>query len=205
MKLLKKGLVLSLIVLWAGVAPARQAAEEDLGQVLGGAMDAPIKLEVFSDFQCPACRQLYLGTIRPVLQDYASKGKVCVIYHEFPLAMHPYARDAARYSEAAHRLGQMKWLPVVDALFESQPAWSVDGKVESAVSRAMSPEDFQKVKNLVLDPSINETLNREIALGQKREVKSTPTMFVHYIGREQKVEGGIPYPVLKQFFDQIVR
>ena len=78
------------------------------GQLLGGSLNSPIRLEVFSDFQCPSCRQFYLETIQPVLQEYSSKDKVCVIYHEFPLNQHPYARQAALYSEAASRLGREK-------------------------------------------------------------------------------------------------
>ena len=77
--------------------------------------------------------------------------------------------------------------------------------IEATVSRAISPEDFRRVKRNLDDPSINQGIDREIALGQKRDVKSTPTMFVNAIGREQRVGGGIPYPVLKQFFDRIVK
>lgn len=77
--------------------------DQSTGQILGGSLNSPIRLEIFSDFQCPACRDLYLGTIRQVLEEYASKDKVCVIYHEYPLSIHPYAREAARYCEAASR------------------------------------------------------------------------------------------------------
>jgi protein-disulfide isomerase len=196
--------VLPLLLLvpsgWAG-----RSDGQTLGQVVGGPLDAPIKLEVFSDFQCPSCRDMYLDTIRPVLRDYASKGKVCVIYHEYPLTMHKYAREAARYSAAAQRLGQMKWVPVVESLFMHQPEWSVDGNVEGAVAKALSAEDMQKVKRYFQDPGVNEAIDKEVALGQKREIKATPTLFLTYIGKEQRVEGGIPYTVLKQFLDQIVK
>ena len=33
----------------------------------------------------------------------------------------------------------------------------------------------------------------------------TPTFFLYYIGREQKIEGALPYISLKQFFDRIVK
>ena len=67
-------------------------AEPASGQILGGSKNSPVKIEVFSDFECPACRELYLVTIRQVLQEYSSKDKVCVIYHEFPLSSHRYSR-----------------------------------------------------------------------------------------------------------------
>jgi protein-disulfide isomerase len=168
-------------------------------------MDAPIKIEVFSDFECPSCRTLYLDTTRQVLKEYCSKDKVCVIYHEFPLPMHAHAREAARYSQAARRLGLKTWLAVIDAIYTHQAEWSKTGAVGPVVSKALTPEEFQKVTKLLQDPSINAEIDRTVAEGQKRGVKSTPTLFVSAIGKEQPFAGVIPYPVLKEFFDRIVK
>jgi protein-disulfide isomerase len=175
------------------------------GQLLGGSLNSPIRLEVFSDFQCPACRELYLGTIRQVIQNYCSTDKVCVIYHEFPLAMHPYSREAARYTEAASRLGVQKLLPVMESIFADQAQWMQDGKLEASVARALPQEDFRKLKEIMQDSSINDVIDEEIQLGIKKDVRATPTMFVYYIGKQQKVEGFVTYPILKQFIDSIVK
>ena len=200
---LKSILLLATITIWS--IPA-WSADEASGKVLGGSANSPVRIEVFSDFQCPGCRDLYLGTMRQVLQEYSSKDKVCVIYHEFPLdSIHQHAREAARYAEAAARLGQEKLLSVMDSLFTDQAQWSQDGSLESSVSKALSHDDFQKVKKMLQDPSINSELEKEVQLGLKKEVKSTPTLFVHYLGKEQKAEGVVTYPVLKQFIDQVVK
>jgi protein-disulfide isomerase len=175
------------------------------GQLLGGSLNSPIRLEVFSDFQCPACRELYLGTIRQVIQNYCSTDKVCVIYHEFPLAMHPYSREAARYTEAASRLGVQKLLPVMESIFADQAQWMQDGKLEASVARALPQEDFRKLKEIMQDSSINDVIDEEIQSGIKKDVRATPTMFVYYIGKQQKVEGFVTYPILKQFIDSIVK
>ncbi len=192
-------------LLFMGMRAGAQLASPSTEQCLGGQLDAPIRIETFSDFQCPACRALYLDTMKPVLQDYASRDKVCVIYREFPLPIHQFSRQAARYSKASQKLGHRQWAAVVDALYTDQPRWSNDGSVELTVAKALSAEDFEKVKKLLQDPSLNEAIDKEIALGQKREVQSTPTFFVTAVGREQRVVGGIPYPVLKDFFDKIVK
>jgi protein-disulfide isomerase len=194
-------MILMGLTLTAQAAPADQNCE----QCLGGWADAPIRIEVFSDFQCPACRALFLDTMKYVLRDYASVDKVCVIYHEFPLAAHPYSREAARYSVAAQKLGRQQWVAVVESLYKDQDEWSKTGQVQMAVAKALSLPDFERVLKLKQDPSINEVIERDIALGQKREVLSTPTFFVTALNREQKVVGGLPYLTLKQFFDQIVK
>ncbi len=201
----KPGLTLTLIItsmLWS--VPVRPSTDAP-GQILGGSEDSPIRIEVFSDFQCSACREFYLNTIRRVLQDYSSRDKVCVVYHEFPLTMHRYSREAARYAEAAARLGVPKLLMVMDAIFTDQALWSQDGKLDVSVSKALSRDDLLKLKKIMQDSSIDMAVEREIELGNKIEVKSTPTMLISYIGKQNKVEGYVIYPVLKQFIDSIVK
>jgi protein-disulfide isomerase len=196
----------ALFVLFGLVAPgATRAVDQMCPDCLGGYPDAPIRIEVFSDFQCPACRQLYISTMRFVLQDYAAVDKVCVIYHEFPLAMHQYSREASRFSLAAQRLGRQQWAAVVDALYMNQEIWAQDGKLQVFIASALSPADYQKVLKLKDDPSINEAMEEDIGLGRERKVESTPTLFVTAQKREQKVAGVIPYLTLKNFFDSIVK
>jgi len=199
---LRSIIFLAIIIIWSMQA---RSADEASGVILGGSVNSPVRIEIFSDFQCPACRDLYLGTVKQVLQDYSSKDKVCIVYHEFPLSIHQHSREAARYCEAAARLGQEKLLPVMDSLFTDQAQWSQDGSLESSVSKALSRDDFQKLKKIMQDPSINSEIEKEVQLGLKKDVKSTPTLFVHYIGKEQKAEGVVTYPVLKQFIDQVVK
>lgn len=194
-----------LLCLVAALSQPALVADQSCENCLGGGLDAPIKIEVFSDFQCPACRSLYMDTMKQVLRDYSSSDKVCVIYHEFPLAIHAHSREAARYALAARKLGRQQWLSVLDSLYSDQPLWAQNGMVQVSVARALSPSDFQALLKLLQDPSINQTIDRDIALGQERQVKSTPTMFVTSLGREQKVEQVLPYPVLKSFFDKVVK
>jgi protein-disulfide isomerase len=185
----------------APVLTAYQGAE----QPMGGTLNAPIRLEVFSDFQCPSCKVFYLDTVRPVLKNYCITDKVCVIYREFPLPMHPLAREAARLSTAARKLGQRQWLAVFDAIYSEQDIWTKSGMIQATVARALSSEDFQKLLVLAQDPSINQAIERDIALGKKRQVDQTPTFFVSALGREQKIVGGLPYATLKDFFDKVVK
>jgi protein-disulfide isomerase len=112
---------------------------------------------------------------------------------------------AAKYSLAAQKLGRQQWLAVVESLYADQAVWSQNGLVNVSVARALSPLDYQKVQKMIDDPAINQSIDRDIALGQKREIQSTPTFFVTALGKEQKVVGGLPYNVLRDFFDKIVK
>jgi|WetSurMetagenome_2_1015567.scaffolds.fasta_scaffold81932_2 protein-disulfide isomerase len=182
-----------------------QSLDQASGLLLGGSLKAPIKLEVFSDFQCPACRELYLYTIKKVIQDYSGKDKVCVIYHEFPLQMHPYSRQASRYIEAVSQLGQQKLLAVFNVLFTDQAQWGKDGNLEASLSKVLSREEIQTLKKIMTDASIDATIEKEIQLGNAKEVTSTPTMIISYSGKQQKVSDPVNYITMKQFFDQILK
>src|SRR5215469_18144271 len=50
-----------------------------------GSKDAPIIIEVFSDFQCHGCAEFYLQALARTIEDYSNKGKVYLIHHEYPL------------------------------------------------------------------------------------------------------------------------
>ena len=65
-------------------------------------------MEVFGDFQCPACRGFFETTVKQVIDDYVIPGKVYLIHRDFPLEMHPYARQAARLANAAAEFGNSK-------------------------------------------------------------------------------------------------
>ena len=173
-------------------------------QAVGGKLDAPVRIEVFSDFQCPACRGFFLDSIQKVLETYCSQNKVCVVYHEFPLKNHNLSRLAARYSKAAQRLGRKQWVTVMAALYTNQAEWSWDGSVEAVIARALSPQDFAELKKRLEDPSIEAAIDKEVALGEKREVKSTPTFFLSSGGKEERVVGSVPYIVLKGYIDRLI-
>ncbi|HKO04313.1 MAG TPA: thioredoxin domain-containing protein, partial [Candidatus Acidoferrales bacterium] len=50
-------------------APAKSpAAEEGPPDKTLGSRNAPIQLEVFSDYSCPACKGFYMGVVRPMLE-----------------------------------------------------------------------------------------------------------------------------------------
>ena len=104
-------------------AAGRNGAGAQPELYLGGQPGAPVKIEVFSDYQCPVCRTFYLETLKPLLADYTKENKIakiCVVYRDYPLDMHPFARKAARFALAANRLSRERWLRVTDALYTEQ-------------------------------------------------------------------------------------
>jgi protein-disulfide isomerase len=167
-----------------------------------GSKSAPIIMETFSDFQCPACKQLYLGTSRQLNDNYIATGKVFAIHRDFPLPGHAYSRVAARYGRAASQLGRLE--QVEQVLFENQEKWEQTGDVDGTVASVLSPADMTKVRALIKNPGIDAAIEKDLALGRIYAVNQTPTTIIHYKGQKYPVVGIVSYDVLHQFLDQLL-
>jgi len=168
-----------------------------------GSKTAPITLEVFSDYQCPACKQLYLDTLRPLIDNYVSTGKVYLIHRDYPLPMHQYSRDAARLANAAGRLGRFE---KVDAqLYSRQESWEKDGNLEGALATVLSPVELKRVRELAKSGKMDPFIESDLALGQSRNVNQTPSMFVSHQGQLYPLPAGVVnYSLLKRFLDDLL-
>lgn len=204
------GMLLGGIVLPAPAqAPAKpkaaaatpREAELSLTKSLGSSK-APITIEVFSDFQCPACRELYQKTLRRVIDDYVMSDKVFLIHRDFPLAMHKYARDAARFANAAASLG--KYEAVSEALFNKQDAWSAEGNIEPVVAEVLTPAEMKKVKSLLQNSQIDAAIEKDVFLGGQNSIRQTPTMFIRRGQQTYPHAGLVSYAVLRLFLDKLL-
>jgi hypothetical protein len=201
-----------------GASPPDEAelsAEKSLGSP-----SAPIRLEVFDDYECPACGNFYEQTLRQLIDSYVAEGKVYLVHRDFPLPGHQYSRQAARWVNAAARIG--KFEAVERALFDNQMAWSEygpespKGNIKPIVQAALTPVEFKRVEHLMQGCESNDhnelkgcavdgEIQHDIATGNFLPVTQTPTFVVYYKGRAYPpAGGGVSWPILKQFFDQVL-
>ena len=107
----------------ASGVPASQYYESAVPQVpvgnspVSGPADAWITIVEFSDFQCPYCATVQT-TLAAVLPEYGSD--VRVVFKNYPLPFHTYARTTAIAAECAHAQGRF-W-QFHDLVFGGQPA-----------------------------------------------------------------------------------
>ena len=169
--------------------------------VAAGSKSAPIIMEVFSDFQCPACKTLFMNTNRQVLDNYVSTGKVYLIHRDFPLPMHAHSQVAAQYSRAAAQIG--KFEVVEQALFQNQEKWEQNGDVDATVAAVLSPAEMAKVRALVKGGTLNAAIQKDVALGKFYNVNQTPTTVFHAKGQTFPYAGVMNYEILRNFLDQL--
>ncbi len=206
-------------------APAAKvaAASDEVPVKAIGSKSAPITMEVFSDYQCPSCRMLYEQTLKPLINEYVSTGKVYLIHRDFPLPMHKYSTDAARWVNAGARLG--RYPEVEAALYDNQDAWAADGNIQKFVAAALSPAEFKRAESMVkaceaagIKPatattgaqtghgcSIDVAIEKDKALGNTVPVTQTPTYRFYHNGTEfPPTPGYVSWPILKQFLDSVL-
>jgi protein-disulfide isomerase len=219
-------------ILWpATAAPSqtRSKASEFSGppNMSYGSNSAPITMEVFSDYQCPSCRALYEQTLRPLINDYVASGKVYLVHRDFPLSAHKYGYEAARWVNAAARVGE--FANAEAALYDNQPAWSAGGDIQKYVAGAMPNADFKRVQKIMescegppasaslsgahlMDVAVeapvcplDKYINEDRAMGMKIPVQATPTYVITYKGQRLPAGSGVvSWPILKQFFDSLL-
>lgn len=109
-------------------------AEWLVGTAMGNP-EAPVTIQAWEDFVCPACRQ-WTSTVEPqLIQEYIKTGKVRLEFHQFPLSIHaPGAEMAAMASLCMNE--QNAFWPYHNRLFpaqdQGQAGFTIDALVQYA-------------------------------------------------------------------------
>jgi len=157
-------------------------------------------MEVFDDYECPSCGMFYEQTLKPMIDSYVAEGKVYLIHRDFPLPMHQFSRQAARWVNAAARIG--KFEEVDGALYDKQVQWVRDGNVDAVVAAVLSSRDMKRVREMVEGGKVDSYVDSDKALGTAKRVSSTPTIYVTAHGRTELVPGNVSYSLLRRYLDE---
>jgi protein-disulfide isomerase len=136
-----------------------------------GPASAPVVVVEFADFQCPYCA-LVARPLRQLRAKYPNG--VRLVYKQYPLEFHEYARKAAGLSVVAAQRGRF-W-PVYDELFKASPELSESILSQTATDAGM---DAGKLGELVRSTNVQHQIDGDIQLGKSVGVNATPTLFVN--------------------------
>jgi len=194
-----KQLALALLVTLPAVAAL---GDIDKNKTMGNP-SAPVVVEVFSDFECPACKRFHDESLPLLMRDYVMTGKVYLVYRDYPLQMHKYSRQAASYAIAAAQFGFYQ--PVADALFHDQTTWSASGKVWDTVAKVLTSEQQRKVQATADGPGVLNELMTDMNAAAAERVDRTPTIVVSRGEKQYPLPGGGNYTFLKQLIDDLAK
>jgi protein-disulfide isomerase len=150
---------------------------------------ARVTIYEFSDFQCPFCGRAE-PTVKRVLDEY--KGKVRLVYLDYPLPFHPLAQKA---SEAALCAGdQGKYWEMHEKLFADQSALAVPQLKGAAKALGLDTGKFDRCLDGGDKVKAVETAKR---VGEEAGVTGTPAFFIN--GR--LISGARPFEDFKAMID----
>lgn len=154
-----------------------------------GPANAPITIVEFSDFECPFCSR-GKQTVDKVIEAY--KGKIKLVFRDYPLPFHKKAQKAHEAGLCAEEQG--KFWEMHDKMFDEQKLDLADLK-GTAKALGMDAAKF----DACLDSGKHEAkVKANLEAGQATGVNGTPAFFIN--GR--LLSGAQPFDKFKEIIDQ---
>jgi len=136
-----------------------------------GPKDAKVEIVEFSDFQCPFCHELQ-AVLDQVLKAFPKE--VRLVFKQYPLNIHQYARQAAVASMAAHAQG--KFWQLHDKMFQNFNLITEENITRWAREVGLNMTEFEKA----MQSGVLETqVQKDMTDGATAGVLGTPTLFVN--------------------------
>jgi protein-disulfide isomerase len=171
-----------------------------------GDPNAPIKVEEFSDFQCPYCAKFHEETEKQIVDAYVATGKVYFIYRSFGNFIGPESKAAA---EAAYCAGdQNKYWDYHDILFANQTGENVGAYSDrrlQAFAESLSL-DVDAFNSCFKSGKHADRVEQDYQDGAAAGVTGTPAFYLTYMvngeTRHKLIAGAYPFSEFQTQFDE---
>ena len=175
------------------------------GRPVRGNPNAKVTIVNYDDFECPFCARMHSTLMTEILPQYGDKIKI--IYKDYPLSMHPWAKHAANDANClAKENGQGYW-EFADYVHANQHAISGDQKDVQ--------HSFSELDHITLDigkkngadaarlqacikAQPDDVLKASVAEGGSIGVNATPTVFVN----GERLDGAVDVEEVKAALNQ---
>ena len=155
-----------------------------------GAVDAPVVISEFSDFECPFCSR-HANVTEPTLQHYVDKGLVRIEWNDMPINGDS-AEAAARAGRAAAEQG--KFAEYKEAYFaeagkvDGHPGYDIEDFVGFA--EAAGVPDIEKFRADATSDKYDKALDEALDYAQGLGITGTPGFIVNneFIGGALPIE-----------------
>lgn len=144
-----------------------------LGRRVAGDEKSLATAVVFSDLECPACRDFHINTLRRAEAKHGSK--LQVLYIHYPLSYHRQALPAARATECVAAVSDVgKW---IDLLFAKQDSLGL--KTYGAFAHDIGIQDTSRINSCASNADTVARVSAGSALGNRIAVRGTPTVVLN--------------------------
>ena len=173
---------------------AERASKVDLqGRPVRGNPDAKVTIVNYDDYQCPFCSRLHATLTNEILPQYGDKIKI--VYKDYPLPMHPWAKHAANDANCLAKLSPAGFWEFADYVHANQREISGDKDLTKSVASLdrvtldlgkKNGADASALQACIKDQP-DAGLKASMKEAESMGVEATPTMFIN----GQKLEGAV--------------
>jgi protein-disulfide isomerase len=143
-----------------------------------GDKNAKVKVEEFSDFQCPYCKQFATEAEQAIVDKYVATGKIYLTFTPFSFL----GQESVKAAEAAYcAADQGKFWEYHDLIFENQ-AGENRGRFTRSLFIQMANDlklDMNKFQTCVDNTTYASKVTDNVTYGQGKGVSGTPTFLVN--------------------------
>ena len=184
---------------------ADRVSKMDLqGRPVRGNPDAKVTIVNYDDYQCPFCSRMHSTLTQEILPEYGDKVKI--VYKDFPLPMHAWAKHAANDANCLAKLNSQAFWQFADYVHANQRDVSGDKDLNKSFAELDKITLDMGKKNGVDEKTLQScvksqpdgVLNASMKEAESVGVEATPTMFIN----GQKVEGAVDVSDVKTVLNQ---
>ncbi|MEK7166341.1 MAG: DsbA family protein [Patescibacteria group bacterium] len=192
--------------------PTKGIASVDDDPVLGD-KNAPVTIIEFSDYECPFCKRHFEDTFPQLVKEYVDKGKVKIVYRDFPLSFHdPMAtKEAVAANCAKEQGGDKKYFEFHDEIFKrttSNGNGLNDDKIQT-IAKDLGL-NTGKFTSCLSNKAMEDEVKKDIADGSAAGASGTPSFIVGKSSSDGKIDGDLvvgaqPFAAFKAVIDPLLQ
>jgi protein-disulfide isomerase len=166
-------------------AEQMNAAKETEGKLLTGSFaqdgltNAPNTIVIFSDFQCPYCKnaaKLLREQFMP-----AEGETVRLVFRNFPLGMHKWSEAAAEAASCARNQSDSAFWELHDLIFQHQSEITLANLEQQLNTMAESVHGLNlgAFRKCIQGHEMKQVVDDDVQMGTRSLVTATPTVFIN--------------------------
>jgi protein-disulfide isomerase len=170
-----------------------------------GNPNAPVRVVVFTDFQCPFCKQFH-ETMERIIDTYGKEGKVAWVYRHFPIAqLHPNAPQLAVAAECAGELGgNTAFWKYANLLFSSGSDAATFDMNQLPVFATEIGINRPLFEQCLADTSLATNVENDFKDALNAGAQGTPYSVIMASGKTYPISGGQPYPAVQAVIEIVL-
>jgi protein-disulfide isomerase len=165
------------------VIPITPVAHPNANGTSMGDPNAPVKIVVYEDFQCPACQNYTETTEKSIIETYVATGKAYYTFRQFPIvdsqSTTKESHQAANASLCAAEQGRFwDYHDMIYANWKGENEGNLSDKRLKEFARVLGL-DTEKFNSCFSANTYKDQIQADLAAGQQAQVTGTPTIFVN--------------------------